>query len=75
MYVDSYGYKNTLGGLSHMFNQQMKIYDNIITHLLRENTPLNVVLDAIDKMEINPKEHTIDWKEGIKNALKLNPPN
>jgi len=68
-YTDIYGYINTIGGLEHVFNKQMSQYDNIITKLLTDNTPLHTILKVIDEMHLDNIEETEDWKRGVKEAL------
>ena len=68
-YKDRYGYVNTLSGLDHVFNTQMSQYDNIITKLLIDRTPLHTILKVIDEMKLDNIEETEDWKKGVKQAL------
>lgn len=70
VYIDNYGYKNTLGGLNHVFNKQMTHYINIITTLLMNFTPLSTIYESINNMTIDDFDNPEDWKKGVKEALK-----
>ena len=69
VYIDMYGFENTLGGLSHQFHRDTVKYCNIITAMLRKKTDMSVVNDVIDNMDIEDFENATDWKTGVKKAL------
>lgn len=68
-YMDKFGYINSMGGLNHVFDEQMTRYSRIITQLLRDFTPLHTVVKVIDEMNINSINEPEDWKRGVKEAL------
>lgn len=68
-YIDKFGYENTLGGINHKFNNQMSIYNQIITKLLRKKTPLDSIFAAIDDMDIPDIKNSEDYKKGVKESL------
>lgn len=73
-YIDKYGYLNTLGGLSHVFEKKKRDFCKMITSLLKDGIELNTVLKMIDKMDefdIFEDNNTSEWKQGIKNSLKI----
>jgi ribonucleoside-diphosphate reductase alpha chain len=68
-YVDKYGYKNTLGGLSHMFNKEFWNYAKLISSVLRHGMPLPDVVNLVSSLRLD--SDTINtWKNGVDRALK-----
>lgn len=68
-YKDKYGYVNTLGGLSRIFNKEYWNYAKLISALLRGNIEIDKVIKIIDGL--NLESDTLNtWKNGIKRALK-----
>lgn len=68
-YVDSYGYTNTLGGLNRIFNKEYWNYARFVSALLREGTPLQSVVNIIEKLEFSNKTLN-NWQFGIIRCLK-----
>ncbi|MFP4061073.1 MAG: adenosylcobalamin-dependent ribonucleoside-diphosphate reductase [Bacteroidales bacterium] len=68
-YVDKYGYKNTLGGLSHMFNKEFWNYAKLISGVLRYGMPIPDVVNLVSSLRLD--SDTINtWKNGVERALK-----
>ncbi len=73
-YVDKYGYKNTLGGLSHMFNPEFWNYAKLISGVLRHGMPIEDVVALVGSLHLD--NDTINtWKVGVERALKKYIPN
>lgn len=69
-YVDRWGYTNTLGGVDHSFNFITHRYDKIITKLLQVNTPLEVIVEVVNEMDILNIKDSFNWKKNVIKALK-----
>jgi ribonucleoside-diphosphate reductase alpha chain len=68
-YIDKYGYKNTLGGLSHMFNKEYWNYARLISGVLRYGMPIADVVNLVSSMTVD--SDTINtWKNGVVRAMK-----
>ncbi|MFW5657791.1 MAG: adenosylcobalamin-dependent ribonucleoside-diphosphate reductase [Bacteroidota bacterium] len=73
-YVDKYGYVNTLGGLSHMFNPEFWNYAKLISSVLRHGMPIPDVVALVGSLHLD--SDTINtWKVGVERALKRYIPN
>src|SRR6056297_3174234 len=73
-YIDRYGYANTLGGLSHMFNKEFWNYAKLISGVLRHGMPIPDVVGLVASLRLDRK--TINtWKNGVERALKRYIPN
>ncbi|MBN2481258.1 MAG: adenosylcobalamin-dependent ribonucleoside-diphosphate reductase [Bacteroidales bacterium] len=73
-YVDKYGYKNTLGGLSHMFNKEFWNYAKLISSVLRHGMPIPDVVNLVSSLRLD--SDTINtWKNGVERALRKYIPN
>lgn len=68
-YVDNYGYTNTLGGLNRIFNKEYWNYARFVSALLREGTPLQSIVNIIEKLEFSNKSLN-NWQFGIIRCLK-----
>jgi ribonucleoside-diphosphate reductase alpha chain len=68
-YVDKYGYKNTVGGLSHMFNKEFWNYAKLISGVLRHGMPIPNVVELVSKLQLD-NESINTWKAGVARALK-----
>ena len=74
MYIDKYGYPNTVGGISHMFNQAYWNYAKLISGVLRNGLPVEEVVHLVSSLELDSQ--TINnWKSGVERALKRYIPN
>ncbi len=73
-YTDKFGYKNTLGGLSHQFNKEYWNYAKLISGVLRYGMPIADVLDLVNSLRLD--SDTINtWTAGVSRALKKYVPN
>jgi len=68
-YTDKYGYKNTLGGLSHMFKPDFWNYAKLISGVLRYGMPINDVVELVSSMRLD-SESINTWKNGVERSLK-----
>jgi ribonucleoside-diphosphate reductase alpha chain len=68
-YVDKYGYTNTVGGISHMFNKEFWNYAKFISGVLRNGMPIVDVLNLINGLQLD-SETINTWKNGVERALK-----
>lgn len=68
-YVDKYGYTNTLGGLSHMFNSEFWNYAKLISGVLRNGMPIPDVVNLVSSLRLD-SETINTWKAGVERALK-----
>jgi ribonucleoside-diphosphate reductase alpha chain len=73
-YTDKYGYKNTLGGLSHMFKPEFWNYAKLISGVLRHEMPIADVVNLIQSLRLD-SESINNWKNGVERALKKYIPN
>jgi ribonucleoside-diphosphate reductase alpha chain len=68
-YIDKYGYKNTLGGLSHMFDKEFWNYAKLISSVLRHGMPIPHIVRLVSSLRLD--SDTINtWKKGVERALK-----
>jgi len=73
-YIDKYGYNNTLGGLSHMFNKEYWNYAKLFSSVLRHGMPIADVVNLISSLQLDSA--TINtWKNGVERALRKYIPN
>lgn len=68
-YLDKYGYENTLGGLSHMFQKEYWNYAKLISGVLRHGMPISGVVNLVKSLRLD-SESINTWKNGIERALK-----
>jgi ribonucleoside-diphosphate reductase alpha chain len=68
-YTDKYGYQNTLGGLSHMFNPEFWNYAKMISSILRYQMPLPDVVNVVSGLHFDG-ETINSWRSGVVRALK-----
>jgi len=73
-YIDKYGYENTLGGLSHMFNKEFWNYAKLISGVLRHGMPIPDVVGLVASLRLD-SETINTWKNGVERALKRYIPN
>ncbi len=69
MYTDKYGYKNTLGGLSHMFKPEFWNYAKLISGVLRHGMPIPNVVNLVRSLRLDSASIN-SWKNGVERALK-----
>ncbi len=68
-YTDKYGYQNTLGGLSHMFDKEFWNYAKFISFVLRYGMPMADVVNLVSTLHFT-SETINTWKNGVARALK-----
>lgn len=68
-YTDKYGYHNTLGGLSHMFNPEFWNYAKLISSILRYQMPLPDVVNIVSGLHFDG-ETINSWRNGVVRTLK-----
>ncbi|MFO7844219.1 MAG: adenosylcobalamin-dependent ribonucleoside-diphosphate reductase [Bacteroidales bacterium] len=73
-YTDKFGYENTLGGLSHMFNKEFWNYAKLISGVLRHGMPIPDVVGLVASLRLD-SETINTWKNGVERALKRYIPN
>ncbi|MCX6256105.1 MAG: adenosylcobalamin-dependent ribonucleoside-diphosphate reductase [Bacteroidia bacterium] len=73
-YTDKYGYKKTIGGLSHMFKPEFWNYAKLISGVLRHEMPIADVVNLIQSLRLD-SESINNWKNGVERALKKYIPN
>ena len=73
-YTDKYGYKKTIGGLSHMFKPEFWNYAKLISGVLRHEMPIADVVNLVQSMKLD-SESINNWKNGVERALKKYIPN
>ncbi len=73
-YIDKYGYRNTIGGLSHMFNKEFWNYAKLISSVLRHGMPVREVVNLVSSLRLD--SDTINtWRNGVERALRKYIPN
>ena len=73
-YTDKYGYRNTMGGLSHMFKPEFWNYAKLISGVLRYEMPIVDCVNLIQSLRLD-SESINNWKNGVERALKKYIPN
>jgi ribonucleoside-diphosphate reductase alpha chain len=73
-YTDKYGYKKTIGGLSHMFKPEFWNYAKLISGVLRHEMPIADVVNLVQSLKLD-SESINNWKNGVERALKRYIPN
>ncbi|MDE6778919.1 MAG: adenosylcobalamin-dependent ribonucleoside-diphosphate reductase, partial [Alistipes sp.] len=68
-YIDRYGYKNTIGGISRLFDEEFWNYAKLISGVLRHGMPIENVVELIESLHLN-SETINTWKTGVERALK-----
>lgn len=73
-YIDAYGYTNTLGGLSRVFDKEYWNYGRLISGYLRSGIPIEQVIKIVDGLTFTNKGLN-NWKSGVIRSLKHFVPN
>ena len=68
-YVDKYGYKVTMGGLSHQFNSEFWNYAKLISGVLRHGMPVVDAINLISSLRLD-NESINTWSAGVVRSLK-----
>ncbi len=73
-YINKFGYKTTIEGLSHKFNPEFWNYAKLISSVLRYGMPIENAIPLIDSLHFD-SESINTWKAGVARALKRYIPN
>ena len=68
-YVDRYGYTNTIGGISRLFNEEFWNYAKLISGVLRHGMPIEKTVALIESLHLDSVSINT-WKTGVCRALK-----
>ena len=68
-YKDTYGYTNTVGGISRLFDEEFWNYAKLISGVLRNGMPILDVVTLIGSLHLD-SESINTWKNGVARALK-----
>jgi len=68
-FIDRYGYKNTIGGISHMFNKEYWNYAKLISGVLRNGMPIVDIVNLVNGLQLD-SEAINTWKNGVERTLK-----
>ena len=68
-YQDRYGYINTIGGISRLFDEEFWNYAKLISGVLRYGMPIAKVVQLVDGLHLD-SETINTWKNGVERALK-----
>lgn len=68
-YTDKYGYTNTIGGISRLFDEEFWNYAKLISGVLRNGMPILDVVTLIESLHLNTASINT-WKNGVARALK-----
>ena len=68
-YTDRYGYTNTVGGVSRLFDEEFWNYAKLISGVLRHGMPIDNAVSLIESLHLN-SETINTWKNGVERALK-----
>lgn len=67
-YQDKYGYTNTIGGISRLFDETYWNYAKLISGVLRNGMPIAQVVTLVSSLHFD-SESINTWKLGVKRAL------
>lgn len=73
-YEDKYGYTNTVGGISRLFDESFWNYAKLISGVLRNQMPIVDVVSLITSLHLD-SETINTWKNGVARALYKYIPN
>ncbi len=68
-YKDRYGYTNTIGGISRLFNEEFWNYAKLISGVLRHGMPIEKTVSLIESLHLD-SESINTWKTGVCRAIK-----
>ncbi len=68
-YQDKYGYTNTIGGISRLFDEEFWNYAKLISGVLRNGMPILDVVTLIESLQLDSASIN-NWKNGVARALK-----
>ncbi len=67
-YEDKYGYKNTIGGISRLFDETFWNYAKLISSVLRNEMPILQVVVLVTSLHFD-SESINSWKAGVARSL------
>lgn len=73
-YADKYGYTNTVGGISRLFDESFWNYAKLISGVLRNGMPIVDVVNLVSSLHLD-SETINTWKNGVARALYKYIPN
>lgn len=73
-YVNKYGYRTTIEGLSHKFDKEYWNYAKLISSVLRYGMPIPNVVTLVGSLQLD-SANINTWKNGVERALKRYIPN
>lgn len=73
-YEDKYGYRNTVGGISRLFDEGFWNYAKLISGVLRNAMPIVDVVSLVTSLHLD-SETINTWKNGVARALYKYIPN
>ena len=68
-YKDRYGYTNTIGGISRLFDEEFWNYAKLISGVLRHGMPIEKTVSLIESLHLD-SESINTWKTGVGRAIK-----
>ena len=68
-FVDRFGYKKNMEGLSHMFNKEYWNYAKLISSVLRHGMPIEYAVNLVGSLKFD-NDYINTWKVGVERALK-----
>ena len=68
-YINKFGYKTTIEGLSHKFNKEFWNYAKLISSVLRHGMPIQHVVHLIASLQLD-SETINTWRNGVERTLK-----
>lgn len=68
-YRDKYGYTNTVGGISRLFDEEFWNYARLISGVLRTGMPLIDVVHLVESLHLDSVSINT-WKNGVARALR-----
>lgn len=68
-YQDKYGYTNTIGGISRLFDASFWNYAKLISGVLRIGMPIIDVVNLVESLQLD-SDSINTWKNGVARALK-----
>jgi len=74
-FITDYGYESTAAGISHQFDKSKWNNSRMISGMLRNEVPIEKIVDIVSKLYEGEDESINSWKSGTIRALKKYIPN
>lgn len=68
-YLDNYGYKVTIEGLSRTFNKEFWNYAKLISGILRHGMPIPYLVSLVENLHLD-NDSLNTWRNGVARALR-----